>query len=240
MKKPNEVIILGGGMSIREGISLGLVEQLKNKCVLACNYSFLHFPHTTLVFTDSQFYSPSAKNIKEGKYPDLREELKKEPMILCGHKNDGLTKENVYPNTRLLNLSSTYHGSQGNEKGFYNGINFPGGLCGLVAMSIAACLLQERGSIFLLGFDFSTSGPTHYYTDIKHRGQGKTKAFENANPKQLFSPYEKSITLDIYNVSPKSNIPNFLKIDYPTFFKMLSPEIEDQNELRRYFKHVLY
>ena len=47
MKKSNQLIIIGGGASIEEGISKNLWEKIKNKFVIGINYSYHHFPNPT-------------------------------------------------------------------------------------------------------------------------------------------------------------------------------------------------
>jgi hypothetical protein len=45
---PNELIIIGGGASIQEGIALNLKGRIKNKFVIALNFAYRHFDHTLL------------------------------------------------------------------------------------------------------------------------------------------------------------------------------------------------
>ena len=39
-EKPSQLIILGGGTSIKEGIEKGLWDKIKNRFVIGTNYSF--------------------------------------------------------------------------------------------------------------------------------------------------------------------------------------------------------
>ena len=52
----NECIIIGGGKSVQEGISLGLKERIKDKFVITCNFSCYHFDSTLTTYLDKDFY----------------------------------------------------------------------------------------------------------------------------------------------------------------------------------------
>ena len=237
MNKPENCVIIGGGQSIQEGVSLGLKDFLKDKFVLACNYAFLHFPHTALVFTDRDFYAPHPELVSAGWNPDISPQLRLEPLILCGWKNDGLTPQNVFPNTKLLKRSDRFWGSEGHIKGFYKGTD--NGLVGFIALSIACDLLKEDGNIFLLGFDWTISNKTtHYYKDVRHHGVGVTKYYQNNSPERLFKPFEAS-KCKIYNVNMTSNIPNFEKITYQQFFTQHPFASSHQESCRRYISENL-
>lgn len=220
-KKLEEIIVIGGGKSIEEGISLGLKDKLKNKFVIATNYAYKHFPHNLLVCVDDKFYYPKEPD----KNPDIYEELKKEPLIVT---TANIPKEYLLPNTVVIKGSGIYNNDP-IKQGFYTPI-----LCGLVALHLAEYLQPKK--IFLLGYDWTRriglpekdknySGKTdldiHYYKkEILHRGIGYVGFYENHNANQYFK-YFNSCKSKIYNVSLNSNIENFEKISYPQFISIL-------------------
>lgn len=227
MNKIDEVIIVGGGNSIKEGISLGLKEILKDKFVIVCNYAFKHFPHTFMTFADRNFYVPMYAKEKKNDNPDIYEELKKEKLIV-GIQHNGLA-EFMLPNTILVKHSSELKQIKNINQGLY----VKSFLTGIFSMSLASFLLDYQGRIFLLGFDWNKVGQTHYYNkeEINHRGQGFVNHYKVHNPSNIFSDFNKFHNLKIYNVSLNSNISNFEKIDYNTFFQLLSPYEYNQDDL---------
>jgi hypothetical protein len=238
MEKIQEIICIGGGLSIQKGINLGLKEKIKDKLVIATNYSYKHFPHTLLAFIDKEFYTPNYAKKEPDKYPDIYEELKKEPLIIGLEKNNGI-KEFLLPNTIIIDcpkkeLKEPY-------------------LTGIFALCIAETL--EPKQIFLLGFDWDKRDPKtiptgkdynpnsnldiHYYKkEIQHKGLGYVGFYENWNPNNLFKHFNDS-KCKIFNVSPNSNILNFEKIDYTTFLSKIDSVIYDQEELRTYIKNKI-
>jgi hypothetical protein len=208
-KHVNEIIIVGGGSSIKEGISLGLQDYLKDKFVIACNYAYKHFPHTLLCFTDRDFYKPHEVGIETN--PDIYEELKKEPLIV-GINHNGV-EEFKLPNTILVKSSMEFKRITNPEiEGFYA----PNYLCGIFAMSLACYLMNYKGILYLLGFDWTKEGETHYYSkeEINHRGIGWANSYKVHNPDNIFKPFEKIKDVKIFNVFLNSNINNFNKISY--------------------------
>jgi len=219
-KNLKEIIIIGGGKSIEEGISLGLQDKLKDKCVIATNYSYKHFPHSMLVCTDDKFYYP--KNVSEN--PDIYEELKKEPLIIT---TANIPKEYLLPNTIIIKGTGKYSNDP-IKRGFYTPI-----LCGIIALHLAEYL--EPKNIFILGYDWDrriglperdkkynghTDLDIHYYKkEIPHRGLGYVGFYENHNSNQYFKYFEQS-KCKIYNVSLISNIENFSKISYLKMFNL--------------------
>ena len=217
-----EIIIIGGGKSIQEGISLGLKDKIKDKFVIACNYAYKHFPHTILAFVDRDFYKPRP----DTNYPDIYNELKKEPLII-GLNINGV-EEFKLDNTILL-------GSKYREP-----------LTGIFALNIAEKII-ERGIIYLLGFDWTrrtgllerdpnynpnSDLQIHYYENIKHKGIGYVGYYENHNPDKKFVKFIKK-DIKIYNVSLQSNINCFEKITYATFFSKLNNVVYNSNNLKQ-------
>ena len=54
--KPKQLIIIGGGTSIKEGIKKGLWKRLRGKWTIGINYAYRYFDSTMLCFCDSKFY----------------------------------------------------------------------------------------------------------------------------------------------------------------------------------------
>ena len=248
MIKPNECVIIGGGNSINEGISLGLKDILKDKFVIACNYGFKFFPHTLTCFVDRDFYYPSQDCIKNKTHPYIYDELKKEPLIV-GYDTNGVSEFKL-PNTILLKGNGHY-----NKQPLMNGFYHPF-LCGIYALSLAQFLLDYNGTIYLLGYDWTMRKKedvdpkkyksrdininTHFYSDkeLNHQGQHYLGAFENHDPDYYFKYFIES-NITIYNVSKQSNINNFEKICYADMFKKLNFNRYNQLELREYIKNKL-
>ena len=235
----NECIIIGGGSSITEGISLGLRDKIKDKFVIACNYSYKHFSHTLLTCVDKDFYYSSNSN-----HPNIYEELKEEKLIIT---NADITKNLILLNTILVKRTNNYNENP-LQSGFYNG-----GLTGIFSLSLAQFILNYTGTIFLLGFDWSRQPipedktkyksvcnlDIHYYKkEIQHRGVGYTGFYDNHNPNNSFKFFNNK-NIKIYNVSLNSNIDNFEKISYKKMFGLLSPNTYEQNSLQTYIKQIL-
>jgi hypothetical protein len=227
----NDIILIGGGKSISEGLALGLKEKIKNKCVFVCNYAMFHFEHSALIFSDKNFYVPLYAKKNPEKNPDIYEDLKKEPLIIGKKLNNGI-EEFLLPNTKLIEAK----------------IESP--LTGIFALEIA-CRLEPK-NIWLLGYDF-TRQPIpkdkskytgyadfniHYYDDIKHRGISYTSFYDRHSPDYYFKVFNNSKS-KIYNVSPESLIEDFEKIDYTTMFELLSNEEVNQEEMRQKIKEKL-
>jgi len=231
MNIPNECIILGGGYSIQEGIKLGLKEHLKNKFVIVCNYGFLHFIHTLLCFVDRDFYK--TRNIN--KNPDIYDKLKSLPLIV-GINHNGI-EEFKLPNTILVHSSMRLKKMNKVSDGFYTKYF----LTGIFAMSLAAYLMNYVGKIYLLGFDWTKEGNTHYYNkkEINHKGIGYHNHYIKHKSEIPFKPFRILNDIKIYNVSPESDIPNFEKINYNQMFKLLNKEKYNQKELRKEIRNKL-
>ena len=232
MNLPKEVIIIGGGKSIQEGISLGLKEKVKKRFVIVCNYAYKHFFHTFLTLIDRDFYLPyNAKNDPE-KHPDIYNELKKEPLIVGAYHKDF---ENFkLPNTILLREKNKTP------------------LTGIFSLKILN-LLNFKGTIYLLGFDWNrrnvpiktgyepkTDLQLHYYSkeEINHGGHGYIGYYETHDSFLLFNRFLNN-NVKIYNVSLNSNINCFNKISYHKMFRLLSNKWYNQDELRKIIKEKL-
>ncbi len=232
----NECIIIGGGHSINDGLALGLKKKIKNKFIIGCNYSFRHFDTTLICFYDRKFYHPKPEEIKNN--PMIYDELKTLPL-LAGINFNGM-EEFQLPNT-LLFKKATVRNQNPLKQGFYCGKGI--GLTGIFALDLASFLLDYKGVIYLLGFDWTTNKkqPTHYYTkqEINHRGVGWVASYQIQKPNKQFMFFKKESNLKIYNVSLNSNINEFEKIDYTTFFSKLDNVVYNQTKLRTIIKEKL-
>lgn len=217
---PKEIIIIGGGQSIADGLSTGLKDKLNNKFVIGCNSAFKDFDCTMTTILDTKFY---LNNLKD---------LKCLPLIICPNNND--LCQYKLPNTFLLKKQPNFY-KDCLIKGFYRG-----GLTGCFSTTIASFLTDWDCTIFLLGFDFgSIDGKTHYHNHKNHNGIGNLKAYAGKKSTVQFGFFAKEPQLTIYNVSPKSNLTDFKKINYNEFYTLLTQETYDQNNLRQLIKEKL-
>jgi len=222
----NQLILIGGGSSIKEALSLGLWEKLKDKFTIGTNYSYKVFSATCQTFVDATFYNTEKEN------------LDKLPMIIGQTRNIKVRGEN------LISLSCGSEYDRNLSKGVYSAR-----LCGIYSLSLAIYLL-DIGELFLLGYDNGAITKdvdnknrriSHFYQgEIEHRGVGKCNYYDSKNRGERdYGVYKQEQRVRIYNVSLQSNIPIFPKISYNEFFSKLDTNIYDQNELRNYIKEKL-
>ena len=219
--KDKQLIIIGGGSSIKEGIAQGLWDKLQNKLTFGINYSFNYLQSTAQFYVDLKFYQDEYDN------------LKKLPLIIGKYHR----RMEERPNTIMLKACSEYDSTL--TKGVYKA-----SLCGLFTLSVG--LFLEPKEIFLLGFDYGSNGGktndqfvTHFYQgDINHRGIGKINYYSaKGRANKDFIPYDNH--KNINNVSLISAIPTFPKITYAEFFEKLTLDKYNQDELRTEIKTKL-
>lgn len=213
-----QLVIIGGGPSVAEGMDMGLQDFLVGKFVIALNYAYHHFPYATFIsYIDWQFYD------------DNKEALRAFPLIVGKHWD----RIDYLPNTIALETSTAY--CRNLECGV-----FTGGLVGVFALSLGIYLLDE-GEIYLLGYDFGAVGGkdakgravTHYYQgDIEHHGVGQTGYYTNKPLHRDFGPFATENKVKIYNVSVNSRIPYFPKITYHQFFDALREQGNHREEVK--------
>jgi len=230
MSLVQEIIIIGGGSSINEGLALGLKEKLNGKLVITTNFSFHHFESTMTVGLDETFFSGfiNGGGLVSDRNKNHIEDLTNIPLL--GVPRKGLL--NFYLNGIWIPTSNAFHQTSPLTKGFYIGER---ALCGIYALHIALWLGDYHTPIFLLGFDGGAidGRNTHYYSEITHKGIGKSQIYENEELMKSFNYFKK---FPIYNVSPQSHISSLTKIDYPTMFSRLSAELYDIEALRTYIR----
>lgn len=205
-----QVIIIGGGYSISEGIKQQLWHRLKDRFTIGLNYSYRYFEPTALCYVDNAFCR------------DNEQALKQLPLVITKKSAGG--EENGF-----VTLPPAMIYDRSLKKGVYNPQ-----LCGMFALSLAIYLIGE-GEIYLLGYDFGkVSGKTHFYQDkLTHRGVGKTDYYSSEKSLGKFDCYKHLTGISIFNVSPESGLNQFTKIDYGTFFNLLINEKLDQVALRK-------
>ncbi len=218
--KPNQLIIIGGGTSIREGIEKGLWDILPGKFVIGTNYSFNYHTATIQCYLDNKFFQ------------EEKEKLKTLPLIVTKTH-----QKNQLNNQITLKLNSK--GTRDLKNGVYKG-----SLTGIFALSLSIYLL-DVGEIFLLGYDFGAQGKgdkgrqlTHFYQGkLNHRGVGKVNYYHTSGRAERdFLPFTKEKKIKIYNVSMNSKINTFKKISYDEFFKKLDNKKYCQSHLRAFTK----
>lgn len=224
---PNKIIIIGGGTSIEEGVNKGLWNKIRNKYTIGINYSFNFFKNPTFqCFVDGDFYNENKENMKD--------------LFVIGNGDDKRI-ENPLKKDLLIKSSAKYH--RDIAKGCYTP-----SLCGLFALSLGIYLLQ-KGEIYLLGYDFGFIDDridkkrrhyTHFYqNEIDHRGTGKVNYYLGMDNLRRFNVYKDEKNVKIYNVSPKSRIEIFEKINYDQFFNKLTNKNYDQDFIRQEIKRRL-
>lgn len=218
-----QVILIGGGTTLKEGIDKDLWNKIKDKEVWSLNYAFKTMPYLPKreIWVDKAFFTDNVEDLQ----------------TLCEKGVQMITRQNIatafiekiiqYPSTRER---KDYRGKQGLEK---SPLIFIGqqGLVGIFALSLA--IAERYDEIFLLGYNYGVSDikqkKTHYYQDylkVQSSGMGRPEVYLMPNGKvrkeiRDFEPFSKEEGIKIWNVSLTSNIPYFERISYENFFKKL-------------------
>jgi len=227
MNNPKQLIILGGGSSLQDGLSMGLWDKIKGHFVVGTNYSYKFFDSTLQVFVDSSFYN------------NQKIELERLPLIIGQCRNIKVK----LPNTMAIKSNSVYN------RDLKGGIH-SAKLSGIYALSLSIYLL-DVGEIYLLGYDLGSVSKklddkkrkiTHWYQgQTEHRGVGKVSYYDvRDRGEKDFGCFRNEKKIHIYNVSPLSKINVFPKISYEQFFKQLDTETFNQDELRLLIKTKLH
>ncbi len=215
--KTNQLIIIGGGYSIKEGIRKGLIDELKGRLVCGINYSYKYFDSTYLVCLNyNDFYD---KN---------RRELVILPLIL--------TTERPHPSQYEDNTIVLPHKVE---------YRLAGILALKVGIELLRegelFLLGYDFSEYKNKKDNKKRPITHFYQgQIEHRGIGKAQYYNYYNhAKRDFESFAQVKKVKIYNVSLDSQIDTFPKISYDQFFKMLDNKKFNQDKLRSKIRQQL-
>ena len=232
MSKPNQLIILGGGVSVNSGIELGLWDKIKDHYVMGLNFSFKTFNPTFTCFVDPISF-----------YRTYKSDIFNLPLIVGRYSKDII--KDIWPNTILLKDTWIY--KRDCSEGVYNIF-----LCGIFGLSLAIYLADKIDikEIFLLGYDLGTLRGekdkfgkylSHYYqADFTHKGSGKIKTYHKDNAAHhMYESFKHEAPIKIYNVSPCSWLEIFPKITYPVFFNKLELTNIDQIELRKKIREDL-
>ena len=226
-KKPSQLIIIGSGASVKEGIDKGLWDKIKDKYTIGMNFSYNYFKSTLQTYVDIDFYSNNWNDLEN-------------LPLLIGKYHKDIEKE-IRGNTIMLITSSKYN------RNLENGV-YKSSLCGLFSLSLGIHLLN-KGEIFLIGFDYGSINKkdknnrliTHFYQgDIHHRGIGKINYYQTkGRADRDFGVYSSEKQCKIYTVGLKSKINTFPKISYDKFFSMLDSYTYDKNKLREHIRNKL-
>ncbi len=234
------VIILGGGASVKEGLSKGLFDLLKSEEVWSLNSVYKAMPYLPKkqFWVDIDFFQYEVSNLQK-----LYEQGV--PLIAKKHHRYSFLDEKItqIPTSREIDK---YYGKEALQKDllYYGRM----GLCGMFALSYA--IASGYTEIYLLGYDFGSTNLkekcTHWYqtdtnivTDcdypdkakIYSTGAGrpevylhKQEGFENKVKAEIedFQVYTRETGISINNVSINSHINYFSKIDYDEFFRRLT------------------
>lgn len=246
---PRQIIILGGGASVRYfgGIDKGLFSFLKDKFVIGVNYSHKFVETTCNLGVDENLYNDD----------HAHEEIARLPLWI-GKEHRDLTRRE--PNSIFFKPAKVYNRDL--DGGIYKST-----LSGIFALSLAiklANLGQESPEIYLLGYDY---GPlkhdgkivrgkdkkplTHWYQEsFTHRGTRKISWYQQsgvdketklrlAYAELEFKPFAAEKKVKIFNVCPSSMIPVFPKIGYEEFFTSALTTVHNQEAVRNELREVL-
>lgn len=138
MIKPNEVIIIGGGVSLNEGLNKGLKDLIKNKFTIALNHNYKHFNSTITMWIDQSFFK------------DEWERLKKVPLVIgrWSQRNEQMKKTQQLNNVILLRCAENHNFSDFKQP--LQCKNLTG------EFVITFCIALQIPTIYLLGFDFGS------------------------------------------------------------------------------------
>lgn len=221
-----ECIILYSGNSINDGIEQGLWSKIKGKDIWSLNSIFKLLPSdlipTRQLWVDASFFRHESHNIQILHKKGTKLHCKRSPKYaFIGNmiNQHDVCREREFYKEKMEKVSHIFIGGHG--------------LVGVFALSLA--VKEKYDTIYALGMDWGTTNvnirKTHCFQDkmkdlnIYCTGAGNPEIYLNQNntPNKWIKDFEIFGKEDtkIYNVSPKSNINTFEKIDYSTFFKKI-------------------
>jgi len=218
-----EVVIVGGGNSITEGVETGLWDKLRESGIelWGINYAFRAVPLKLkrLLWCDTTFFKNNMK--------DLEEQAKL--GVECHTK-----KNNRYLGIDNIIQHETTRKPDEKDKIYIGSL----GLSGMFSLSLA--VKEGYNKIYLLGYDFGVPNQgitqTHFYQgkiSYISTGVGRNQVYLDGNsPKKSVREFDiyKDIQ-GIYNVSMISNIQSFKKIGYQEFYGILQKKKENPTVL---------
>lgn len=234
MLSRNRAFIVGSGYSLKQGVDRGLLDLLKNEVTFGVNDTIRFFQPTVAMFGDwwayhnrYSWYCLHRLVVGRFSYPMINKEFDIQ-------KQDDLI---------LLKSSHTYNKGNGLQGGLYSPV-----LTGSMALSLAIELGYQ--DIYLLGFDnCAIDGKTHWYEGIddagqfedldgnklsgmgfNHDGKYKTGIYNNEQKSidEIWEPFIDEA--NIINVSPKSRITTFKKMQMSVLIDMLTMHGEKINQ----------
>lgn len=207
----NDLVIIGGGTSVKEGLDMGLWDKIKHLDICTCNNAILHIPYPPkiAVWLDST-----------DKDPKVLEKILATPCIRVTQMNHDQNDDGRVIRFDILRLRDDTDKTVDHiDRGIKEGKLYVGGrmFTGIFAISLAIYMGYKK--IYLLGFDWykGKDGKCEwwdYQTNPKifmHKG----KAQPDVSDHDVFIG-----KADIINVSQKSLIPSFPKITYKKFFNL--------------------
>jgi hypothetical protein len=217
-----QVILVGAGYSVKEGIDLGLWREIRKQNVWSINYAYQTMPFvpSAEIWQDLSFWVENQNSLHKlyvqgcCLFARCHEDYKNSKEISC-----------------FESTPTEFYGRDAAAKGKI----FTGrmGLTGVFALSLAVA--KKYKTIYLLGYDFGSMSVrdtnTHFYQDAGiNPGASKHPSIYMYGDKprsevtdfDLFLDVMKEDDLKIYNVSPNSNISSFPKIGYEEFFRRLN------------------
>lgn len=194
-----DLIIVGSGPSIKRGIKKNLWKKIKYKEIWSINDNFKKMPYLPEkeVWVDKKFFDNNKTQLLNMESNGVKLIARNCYRIIQGNEiipNKVESQYKTYKNR--ITLYDTYKDINKEKTNKY----FRGrlGSSGIFALSIAT--KRNYGNIFLLGYDWA----------------GNIYNEENVKDFKIYN------TDNIYNVSTKSNIPYFQRIDYEVFFDVLN------------------
>ena len=218
-------ILVGGGVSLKEGIEKGLWEQIKlEPSIWSCNYAYVTMPYLpdTQTWVDIDFYKRNDYEMQKlwelGVKMYTRKQQAYAGLSKCITQHESTRDKKNYFGREAIQKNLIYYGGMG--------------LSGMFALSLA--IAQGYDEIYLLGYDFGTptisTKETHYYQkELPHiysTGVGHPEVYrmnDDTVKREVedFKIYLNTPNVNIYNVSMISNINYFPKITYEQFFERL-------------------
>lgn len=219
-KDTNSLVIVGGGRSVQDGITLGLWDKIKDKTeVWSLNYSykFIPFNPNKQLWVDTTFFKNNTNEIRDLHHKGIELVTKKAELY------------NNFPVKQFQTFRSIAEAPKFPDGLFIGTL----GLTGTFALSLACKMNYDI--IYLLGYDYGSPSldkkDTHFYQEkvqelgIKSSGVANPRIYldRDGSVKSSVKDYnyfDNSKSL-IYNVSLITNISNFKIISYETMFRMI-------------------
>jgi len=218
-------ILVGGGKSVRTGISSNLWEEIKGQEIWSLNYAYKLMPYlpTRQCFVDYNFFRNNEDDLHDLASKGVPIHAKKNSKL--NHIDSKFIKQ--YNTVRQKVFRGRTALVEPPEAHLFVGTM---GLVGCFSLSLA--IAEGYDIIYLLGYDFGvtsyTDKDTHWYQDkisVKSTGVGNPNVYWNKETikKEVtdFDVYLQVPDLKIYNVSMLSNINAFPKITYQEFYKQV-------------------